>query len=254
MKKRYLVTFLIIALLQLTGCILAHDNGINRLWFFTNYNNLTTGNDSVLTPASFLNLQKDGSYTNDFGVFEYGIWKLKGRQLYLTDSKNKTSILAIEYLSGNEMRISSDHFPAASFESQPGSFKSPERNPFSKENNLWRIHARGKESDLQVKIRLLNHLKFWEVYFTWAMNNELQSVDVRSTPTPITIYGNGFTLKPFSELPREWKSYFYDDEDCQKASNMIRSVFEKKDIAFAHTENKYKFFLSAFQQLERQLR
>ena len=34
-------------------------------------------------------------------------------------------------------------------------------------------------------------------YFNWALDNELTTVDVRSTPTPIKIYGNGFTIKQY---------------------------------------------------------
>jgi len=254
MKERYFIIGLIIVLLQSTACIVPRSNGIDKLWFFTYYNGSPAKSDSVLTPASFLDLRKDGTFTNDFGVFDYGAWKLKDSKLYLEGHHTKNSVLTVEYFAGNEMRISSADFPPASFESQPGLFKSPEENPFSAENNVWRIPAKNKESEATIKNRLLNHLKFWEAYFTWALNNGLQSIDVRSTPTPIKIYGNGFGLKPFSELPRTWKSYFFDEDDCKKANDMIKSIFDKHDIAWAHTENKYKLFISAFQQLEQQLR
>jgi hypothetical protein len=84
-----------------------------------------------------------------------------------------------------------------------------------------------KESAAQIRMRLLNHCRFWEMYFTWALNNHIQYIDVRSTPTPVKIYGNGFGLKPFSELPDAWKMYFYDEEDCRAASEKIQYVFNK---------------------------
>jgi len=136
-----------------------------------------------------------------------------------------------------------------SFEKQPAKFSSPADNPFSAENNQWRIPAVKKENDQDLRRRLKNHFRFHEAYFKWALDAKLQSIDVRSTPSLIKIYGNGFALKNFEELPASWRSYFYDEGDCQKANNMIKDIFEKRDIAWALTDNRYKMFISAFQQL-----
>jgi hypothetical protein len=66
-----------------------------------------------------------------------------------------------------------------------------------------------KETDPEIKSRLLNHCQSWEAYFSGALNDRQSSVDVRSTPTLLKIYGNGFTLKPFEALPGEWRSCFF---------------------------------------------
>ena len=151
------------------------------------------------------------------------------------------------------MQIVSADGSVYNFESQQGSSSAPNQNPFSVVNNAWRIKAKKKESDSEIKYRLLNHFKFWEVYFTWALNNQIESIDVRSMPTPIKIYGNGFTLKPFETLPDAWKSYFFDEEDCRKANEKINFLFQHENIAWAHTDNKYKMFISAFQQMQQKL-
>lgn len=245
---------LLAVLVLLTGCFLPARDRIDKIWFFTYYTGVRDGKDSVLTPASFLNLQKDGSYTSDLGEFEYGLWRLDDKTLYLNDYRNKITHLKIEYLVSNEMRISSEQMPAASFEGQPGEFKTGAENPFAKENNAWRIKPLQKENDAELKIRLVNHMKFWEKYFSWALTHNINSIDVRSTPTPIKVYGNGFALKPFADLPKEWKTYFFDEDDCKKANEMIKTAFDTHDIAWAHTENKYKLFISAFQQLQQILK
>jgi hypothetical protein len=115
------------------------------------------------------------------------------------------------------------------------------------------VPAAKKETEQELRNRLKNHFRFHEIYFKWALDAKLNSIDVRSTPSPIKIYGNGFALKNFDELPASWHSYFYDDEDCQKANDMIKDIFEKEEIAWAQTENKYKMFISAFQQLEQKI-
>lgn len=107
---------------------------------------------------------------------------------------------------------------------------------------------------MEIRKRLYNHCQFWEAYFRWALDKGLNTVDVRSTPTPIKIYGNGFALKPTEDLPAEWVNCFYDANDCRKASDMIRDIFQHKTIAWAQTDNKFKMFLSAFQQLQTLLR
>ena len=110
-----------------------------------------------------------------------------------------------------------------------------------------------KESSAEIKLRLVNHCRFWKNYFTWALDNNLNTIDVRSTPTPIKIYGNGFAIKDFNDLPLNWKNYFFDSTDCKLANDMLKDVFTHNDIAWAHTDNKFKMFIGAFEQLEQML-
>jgi hypothetical protein len=56
------------------------------------------------------------------------------------------------------------------------------------------------------------------------------------------------------EQPGRWRSYFFDEDDCQKAYDITKNILSRGDIALAHTDNKYKMFIGAFQQLETALR
>lgn len=105
---------------------------------------------------------------------------------------------------------------------------------------MWRIKPIVKETPAQLKERLHNHFRYWELYFTWSLNNNIQYIDVRRTPTPVKIDGNGFTLKAFGELPCSWKKYFYDPEDCQVANEKIKQLIESNTIAFLQTERECK--------------
>jgi hypothetical protein len=253
MQKKYLFAIAAICILLNTGCNQA-ANPAGKIWFYTHSTGAKEQPDSTLTPVSFINLEKDGSYSSDLGHFDYGKWIYKDNQLFLINYQHSKSIIPVSYLTGTEMQAGPAKGPFDNFESTPVSFASEGENPFSKENNQWRIKAAGKETDAQIRNRLLNHFKFWETYFTWALNDNVQYIDVRSTPTPIKIYGNGFGLKPFAQLPAIWKQYFYDDEDCSKANEKIKVMFDNNAIAWPHTENKYKTFISAFQQLQQKLK
>jgi hypothetical protein len=47
---------------------------------------------------------------------------------------------------------------------------------------------------------------------------------------------------------------FFDAEDCQKANDQMEALFRNHTIAWTHTDNKYKMFIGAFQQIEKALR
>ncbi len=249
-RKKLSLISIPILLTFLWGCFPAAKR-IDRLWFFT-YTSGSVMQDSM-TPANFINIQSDGSYSRDWGRFEYGTWKYNGNQLQLISSEKKTTVIAVKYLTSKEMQLSADYGSIYNFDSQPAGFSASSQNPFSEENNRWRMQAMKKESENDIKRRLQNHFRFWEKYFTWALDNKIDYIDVRSTPTPLKIYGNGFTLKPYESLPASWKGYFYDEEDCQRANDQIKYIFEHGNIAWPHTENKYKVFISAFQQLQSKL-
>lgn len=253
MIKPPLYVFAAFLLTALSGCMFA-GNPLSKLWFYTYSNGSTTGRDTLLTPASFLELRGDGTYTRDFGRFDYGSWNRKDQQLFLTNQQHTTYVYPLGSITDKDMQLTLSKGVQGNFEGLSLPSEKEAEDPFSLANNRWRIPATHKEDDGEIRRRLANHCRFWEKYFAWALDKQLETVDVRSTPTPIKIYGNGFGLKPFEDLPAEWRSYFFDAEDCQKANAMIKEIFDHQTIAWAHTDSKYKMFLSAFQQMENFLR
>ena len=252
--KRILPAILIVFVFSQTSCLFQQNKKrLDGLWFFTHSSGTGQSDSAEITPVSFLNLQPDHTYTRDFKKFEYGQWKRKDSVLLLTNERQITTSFPVKLVSRNELELASSEEDILNFERQPAKFSSPSDDPFSVDNNRWRITATKKETEQELKKRLKNHFKFYEAYFKWALDAKLNSIDVRSTPSPIKIYGNGFALKNFDELPASWRSYFYDQDDCQKANDIIRDIFEKGDIAWAQTDNRYKMFISAFQQLEQKI-
>ena len=252
--KKVVPAILIVLLFSQTNCELQFKKKrLDGLWFFTHTSGTSQNENAEANPASFLYLQPDNTYTRDFKKFEFGHWKRNDSVLLLTNEQKITISFPIRLLLGNELQLVSAQGTILNFEQQLAKFPSSANNPFSIENNQWRIEATKKETEQEIKSRLRNHFRFYETYFKWALDAKLSSIDVRSTPSPIKIYGNGFALKNFDELPASWRSYFYDEEDCQKANDMITDIFEKGDIAWAQTDNKYKMFISAFQQLEQKI-
>jgi len=57
-------------------------------------------------------------------------------------------------------------------------------------------------------------------------------------------------MKRFIAIPDEWKGNFYDDCDCQKAWDKIENMMDTKNVAWPKTDNRFKFFIAGFQQLQ----
>ena len=220
-----------------------------NLWFYTHSINNNV-DDSLLTPASFINLERDGSYTSDLGSFDYGTWVMRDDTLFLTNTDHVITSHPVKHLGAKELQLITGKDITANFDAQPFLPKGAV-NPYSLSNNRWRIRASHKESEEEIRNRLINHCQFWSAYFTWAHENQFDVVDVRSTPTLIKIYGNGFSLKPFEDLPLAWRSYFFDAEDCKVANNLMSEAFQFHEVSWAHTDNKYKMFIGAFQQVKK---
>ncbi len=227
------------------------EQRMSSAWLYTHYSGYSDNQKDDFSPASFLLLKDDGSFTCDFGVFEHGRWEYNDHILFL--HAEGSSAFPVE-LKGKELILSKEDGMKLHFESSPVNLKDDNENPFSLGNNQWRIKALQKEADSQLIVRLLNHFRFWETYFAWADKHDIRSIDVRSTATPVKIYGNGFAVKPVEDLPAAWSSVFFDEEDCKRANQIISEQFKKNSISWPRTDNKFKMFTGAFQQLQNNLR
>jgi len=201
--------------------------------------------------ASFLNLQPNGNFTSYFSAFDYGNWKLKDSSLLLTDHNNGLLVLDVKKLDAKEMIcLNRSNHKVYRFQGFNNSFSSQGESPFSLANNQWRIKAVYKEEDPQIQSRLKNHFKWWEKYFSWALKNKMQVLDIRSTPSVLQMYANGFELKYYDRQFPEWKTIFYDTADCWRAYEMVYYLMYQKNIKWPKTENRFEAFVSAFQQLQ----
>lgn len=210
--------------------------------------------DTTLIVTSFLELLPDGTYTRDFGRFDYGNWNLKDNRLYLTNQQRKTYVYHVLSLTKKEMDVRLDSGRTGHFLTHLMPSGGRENDPFSTDNNQWRIPAKHKESDAEIRQRLLNHCRFWECFFTWVDDKNEGVIDVAGFPTPLKVYGNGFGLKHYDNLPPVWKSYFFDDEDCHKADTLIKHTFRRNKINWPQTDDDFKKLISGFKQLQQFLR
>ena len=249
-----------VALLLTAVCFLwscqSEKEQLAKTWFFTLENRKSTGprKDPVLTPANFIHLEKNGQYSANLLQFETGNWIVNNGMIELQSSSKQVQKLRIINSSAKELALDIQPDNADDcqmlFSGIEDPFKDPKENPFDVSNNQWRIAAVKKETDAEIRARIGNYFHYWERYFSWALAAKIDYLDVRSLKGPVKIYGNGFALVPFEELTEEWHTHFYDLEDSRKAYDQIESMFKKETINWPKTDNKFKAFISAFQQAQ----
>lgn len=201
--------------------------------------------------ASFLNLQPDGKFTSYFSAFDYGEWRFDDSLLVLTNRSKGRLILHVKRLDDKQMiSVNRSNQKVYPFNGYMNIFSSEAESPFSIMNNQWRVKADHKESDAELTSRLKNHFRWWEKYFSWALNNKLKVLDIRSTSSILDMYANGFELQYFDTQLPAWKNIFYDSTDCWRAYEMVYYLMYKKNIDWPKTENRFESFVSAFKQLQ----
>lgn len=245
MKRLNLIPFAVFCLF-----VSCNNTAPNQLWLFSSLHNPDVRLEESFSPVSFLWLSTNGNYSRDFGTYEYGTWKKSGDSLFLTDSENKTSAFSM-IADKKVLRLSVSEHTFFTFNYHPLNDNDSTANPFLPEYNKWRIKAATQENDSSLVERLANHCKFWEIYFTWAEKNELPSIDVRSLPTPIKIYSNGFTLKP---VTKKWAKYFFDEKDAWRSNEILEDIIRNNKINWPSGDRKYAMFISAFRQMQTFLR
>lgn len=254
----------LMALCLLLSACESRRERMTRVWFFTvadfgdggaptNYA-ADADNPMNLSPESFLNLQADGHYTSYFGRYDEGEWSLReNKVLELASGRGTRSSFDIEYAGRNMKLYYAPRAARYTFQPYASAGDKEEGNPFSHRNNYWRIKPAQKESDAQVRARLVNYFHYWELYFKWGEKSGLTTLTVNA-PGPLRLYGNGFELIPFEEEPYDWKNHFFDTADAHRAYDQLHGLVAKRLIQWPNTDNRFVMFASVFQQMQQQLR
>ncbi len=254
---RKLILFLLVVLFLLSCA--SSERKLNKVWFFISNEPVESREDrrsltTDLGAISFLNFEPDGEYTAYFSAFEYGKWMVNEKdEIVLENYKKQQRVLPIERLTKNELSfvVNDQRYEFEGFDNK---FTTVNENPFSKENNRWRMKAEHKESDAEISNRLKNHFHFWEKYFAWALDTEKEILNVRSLPSPLKIYSNGFGVIPYEEQSPKWTGNFYDSADSRIAFEKVNTLMKRENIDWPTTTNRFKLFASAFRQLQQKMR
>lgn len=244
----------------LIGCKNHSDNPFVKVWFYNanqtdqqqkeNEVKYRAHENYALEGSNFINLQPDSTYTSFLMDYDYGRWYYKDSLLILVNHNRQPLELVVNKVDDELICTDKMQNIIYRFYGYPNKFLSAAQNPFSQENNQWRLKASHKESDAEIASRLSNHFRYWEKYFAWGEQTNINSLDYTTTPGPLKMYGNGFALEYLDKQLPQWKESFYDTTDCRKAYEKLYYLMVEKDIQWPKTTDRCKRFVSAFQQLQ----
>jgi len=171
---------------------------------------------------------------------QFGVDTVNGRLLHLDTDEFVIERLAVDHLSDPAV---SDYLFRKSYyqfflEEDPNYFSNLSDDPYSKENNWWRVKPSQPETDRQIKNRVLDHLKFWQLLFHDANKFDRPFVSYNWFSSPLVVASNGVVMKLYADVKKEWDENFYDSVQAQKGYELMRKCFSKK-IKYMDTDNKY---------------
>jgi hypothetical protein len=251
--------FLSLAILLFASCKNNKEERLDKVWIYDeNLSGMDLRKEGIegakvdydLTPANFISLRPDGTFSACLPDFKEGSWKQKGRDLVLNAPADMQVLRIIKQENNTLLLVDLKKQLVHRFIGADQVIASREADPFSSQNNQWRKRATRKENDAELQARLKNHFHFWEAYFNWGLQSKMETLDVRSTPSLFKLYGNGFQLEYFEYLPEKWMNLFYDTADCRRAYEMVYYKMYEKDVNWGKTDNRFEMLASAFKQVQ----
>lgn len=118
-------------------------------------------------------------------------------------------------------------------------YRNEKDDPYSKANNWWRMKPAQRETDDQIKQRVLAHLNFWETLFKDADNKQRAYVPFYWFASPLVIASYGAQMNYYEDAKQEWDQNFYDSVDAHKGYEYMRKCFSKK-INYIESDDKYE--------------
>ena len=91
--------------------------------------------------------------------------------------------------------------------------------------NQWRFQPQQKETDEEIKNRLILNLKYIAAYMRVHMYGGFNQIHTAGIHSPFLYARNGLFLYEWQRVPYFWKHVFYDEKDAEKAFKLLRNTF-----------------------------
>lgn len=92
--------------------------------------------------------------------------------------------------------------------------------------NQWRFTPSQKETDEEIKQRLILNLKYIAAYMRVHMYGAFNQIHTAGIHSPFLYAKNGLFLYEWQRVPYFWKHVFYDEDDAEKAYKILKRGFE----------------------------
>jgi hypothetical protein len=115
----------------------------------------------------------------------------------------------------------------------------------SPEANKWQMKPTKKESEQEIKSRVLQHLDFLIQYFKLVEDKEQGYFEIDVLRTPFQFYANGLGVMRETESVEIWRTHFYDTEDANLGADMLMQGLRSIDAYPSDSKSYTKGYLRA---------
>lgn len=91
--------------------------------------------------------------------------------------------------------------------------------------NQWRFPPIKEETDVEIRNRLIQNLKYITAYMRVHMYGGYSEIHTAGIYSPFLYAKNGLFLYEWQRVDYFWKHIFYNEKDAEKAYNMLKNTF-----------------------------
>lgn len=193
----------------------------------------------------FLRFYPDHTYTMGSKThFMHGTWAVEERALTLnpesnTDTENRPVHFRVAALTADEVvlvlnsanaappgEVVAPDAPAVVFKGKGDSYDFSENDDFySLPLNQWRLKPTRRQTEAELKTRLLNHLDYLTAWLTVAIEREAGEMDLSNLNSPIVFSVSGVGLRYFDDHA-DFNATFFDETDAHTAHDLLARAVE----------------------------
>ncbi|MBK7306795.1 MAG: hypothetical protein IPI88_06950 [Chitinophagaceae bacterium] len=173
-------------------------------------------------------------FKNPRNSFDYGTWQYDDatKTITINNSIEKgKDVYKIAKIAYDEMTLVNTGIGSITnlkFIAPGKRYKNANDEPYSLQNNRWRIKPTSKESDSAIHQRLKENLYFFILFYKSALAKEDKAVSFWGLPSCFKWYGGAIFIKKKDELKDNWINCFYNKDQAMQAYALADKLLSQK--------------------------
>ena len=173
-------------------------------------------------------------FKNPRNSFDYGTWQYDDatKTITINNSIEKgKDVYKIAKIAYDEMTLVNTGIGSITnlkFIAPGKRYKNASDEPYSLQNNRWRIKPTSKESDSAIHQRLRENLYFFILFYKSALAKEDKAVSFWGLPSCFKWYGGAIFIKKKDELKDNWINCFYNKDQAMQAYALADKLLSQK--------------------------
>ena len=181
---------------------------------------------------------------NPRGIMQIGRWHLlKSKpfaQLLVTFSNQYNLVYEIRSVNSSTMRVkwkeeNMDY--EMTMHSDSKVHEQLSSDPFHPSNLQWTVPPAAPESELQVRQRVKECIRFYALYFRDNIKRQKTSINFSGLPEIFIWYNGGIGLNSLQDLSSSWSRCFYDTKQSMQAHEILRRLIVDNEFDWPKAPN-----------------